>query len=162
MISPISINSSLDLEFDRFAPKLFCDFHLLFLLLLRAGALPFRFVRGLAFVNPRVVNYNICAAKNIVRNRPWLLKAPRRGRIHDEIDWDFVPDGHLSRISPSQNSRSQFSGLPSNLVEVSSIVEQRASVRFAGRDAEDRNSGSFPDSDNRIDGNTDCHISSDP
>src|SRR5215813_4966385 len=127
--------------------------------LLRAGGLR---IGERALVNPRLINHNVCAAKNVVRNGPALPEALRHGGIYNKVDWDFVLDGNLGRISSAQNSRRQISCLLANLVKVSAVIEERPTIRFAGSDAENRNARSAPDGDDRLCGDTDCDIASDP
>src|SRR5215467_11687784 len=156
MISPIAVDSPLNLEFERLAAKLFGDLQCLLLCTdgLRIGER--------ALVNPRLINHNVCAAKDVVRNGPGLPEALRHGGIHNKVDWDFVLDGNLGRISSVQNLRRQISCLLANLVKVSTVIEERPTIRFAGSDAKNRNARSPTDGDDRVCGDTNRDISSDP
>src|SRR6266566_1988310 len=118
MISPIAIDTSFDLKFDRFAAELFGNLHFSYF-----GPLPCRLVYP--------------------ANR--LLETLQRRRVHDEMNRDFVPDWYLSRIGATQNSRGQFSRLFADLVKISAVIEQGPAIRFTWCDTEHRNMSSLPD-----------------
>src|SRR4029434_2686255 len=102
-------------------------------------SLCFGLARDGPVVNPVFVDDDIRTAKDINRNPPLLLETLCHRSIHDEADGNDVGDGYLSRIRAPQNSRRQISRFRADLIEISTVIEERPAVRLTRRDAEYRN-----------------------
>src|SRR5205823_13460658 len=105
MISPIAVDTSFDLKFDRFAAELFGNLHFS-----DFGPLPCRWVypANRLVVNPRFVYDDVSATWSIIWNPLLLLESLQRRRVHDEMNRAVVPDCYLGRSGATEDSRGQF------------------------------------------------------